>query len=209
MSKPTTSIVGISQRQPSIDFIDNELPAYHRSFANAPTQYDPTVKRYTPAKYLVQENQLAGPSAMDGVVFDPVRNPPQQCGWDDLYSVVVKHLEGLQPEPKDRTAIGYSIRNKNNWSEVFDVVRSARNAYYECKGTRGFLRKFGHKAADEADKAKQVMGFIPDSQYTSPVLGVLNLIFDVCCPPFWDITELKSSRLQRKPVKLDKNLRTA
>ncbi|KAK0612411.1 hypothetical protein B0T17DRAFT_620599 [Bombardia bombarda] len=82
-------------------------------------------------------------------------------------------------EPKEITEKQLTIRNKSDWTAVFDQLESAKESYETSQGLKGGFRKAYRRFAQHV--AQPLLGatrFIPDIDYITPVLGIVQISAD-------------------------------
>ncbi|KUI60968.1 hypothetical protein VP1G_08146 [Cytospora mali] len=101
--------------------------------------------------------------------------------WDSLFtrameSFKVKHAD----EPESIVKLKYSIRDKKDWTGVFEQLETAKKQY--CKEDQGFkpvFRKVYRKFAEHvAQPLLGVSKFVPDVDYVTPVLGAVQVLLE-------------------------------
>ena len=97
----------------------------------------------------------------------------------DIFPEAMRALRSRSKEPEGRVEKGCSIRYGKNWDEVLGILRSVRDSYNKNTGVVGALKKAGRKISDNTDQINQVIWLVPDTNITSPLLRVLNLLIEV------------------------------
>lgn len=163
-------MANIVEQPPPVDSIDNRLSDFHpASHASSDmTRYDAASSKYVP---LGDPRQL--PPAVEAMKF-----------WDNLFPEAVSQLKEKHPAPsvEKRSYDGHSylIRNKANWSEVYDELQAAK-IVYDGRGSVGRVKKGLRVFVDKVKLVRPVTAILPSSEYLSPVLGALQIIMDVSC----------------------------
>lgn len=160
----------------SVDFIENRLPSFHDAFKNSQSQFDPVSGRYIPTA-------MNGPDGADGLrQARPVKE--SMAFWDTIFPMAMNRLTELQPtEPKDRIKNGcdYGIRAARSWPSVYSQLQKARE-HYDGK-TKGFWGRHYKETlrwiVDHSASTKQVIKYVPNIEYVSPVLAAVEVILDV------------------------------
>lgn len=186
--KPTAA-QGFSTRQPTLDFIDTRLPEYHAAFANPQVRFNTALGRYAPVRQRAQNSNMA--QQADDQQLDLLPEQPPPCGpnparrpfWDEMFPQAMAQLRAVRDEPTGLVGTAYSIRGATGWPVIVNTVEVARAKYYNYSGFIGFWKKAGHKMGDHATDAKTLLSLLPDSEYTSLIHCVFDVIFDACpCP---------------------------
>ena len=176
MENVKTPIEGIRLRSPVVDFIDNRLHEFHPAFANPQTHFNVITGHYV---NMDASKSMQASERQIGLQFAE-RHPKDVTPQRDIFPEALKGLRSrCKDEPNGRLERGYSIRCSKNWDEVLSILQRARHSYYNRPGIVGTLKKASRKVGDNTDPINQMIRLIPDNCYTSPILGILNLLFDV------------------------------
>ncbi|KAK0716567.1 hypothetical protein B0T21DRAFT_454341 [Apiosordaria backusii] len=82
-------------------------------------------------------------------------------------------------EPPKLANSGYSIRSQKDWKGVYTQLQRARESYDGTKqGLRGKCKRGWRQVVEHSDLAKRVIKLVPDIEYVSPVLAVLEVILE-------------------------------
>ena len=84
-------------------------------------------------------------------------------------------LDIYQKNNEDKAIVGFKIRDKHTWDEVFREASFAEAQYKGASKVRQVFRSIG----DNATLVDPWLELIPDGDYLSPVRGGLKLIFKV------------------------------
>ncbi|TGO15698.1 hypothetical protein BTUL_0037g00500 [Botrytis tulipae] len=108
--------------------------------------------------------------------IDPQRSMLQQ----DLFPEMMKSFKNeYDKEPKGRCYTKYTIRSQTDWDGVLQILIAAQDARGDAQpGAVGKVKKFAGKINAHSTKVKKLVPLIPSNTYTSPVIIVLNVIFD-------------------------------
>jgi hypothetical protein len=104
--------------------------------------------------------------------------------WDDIFPHAMKKFidDSTPKESRGRPDV-YNIRKQKNWDDVYHCLNTARSHYLTKTGIRGRLIHVWRKAADNVQPLTQVVKFVPDIDYVTPVLGAVEVILDVSSMP--------------------------
>ncbi|UKZ68391.1 uncharacterized protein TrAtP1_009430 [Trichoderma atroviride] len=105
-------------------------------------------------------------------------NPPRRPFWDEMLLPAMAQLSTNRDEPAGLVGTLNSIRAAAGWPEIINTLEVARAKYYNYSGFIGFWKKTSHKFADHANNGKMLFSLLPDSDYTSVVHCVFDVIFD-------------------------------
>ncbi|KAF7956545.1 hypothetical protein EAE96_003880 [Botrytis aclada] len=108
--------------------------------------------------------------------MDPQRSRSQQ----DLFPEMMKSFKNeYDKEPKGRCHTKYTIRSQTDWDGVLKILIAAQVARGDAQpGAAGKAKKFAAKLNAHSTKVKKLVPLIPSNTSTSPVIIVLNVIFD-------------------------------
>ncbi|CAJ2500671.1 Uu.00g035240.m01.CDS01 [Anthostomella pinea] len=179
MSAPVNQAARLERQSPAVDFIDNRMHAYHRFFSNPPTIYDPVLRAYVPITLsnstMQSQVAISSKSTLDA---RPVPPPSEaMLFWASIFPPAMSAITTWYPkEPNGSLEHGTSIRSSTNWSEVYLTLQSAQERFEQPKGFPGKLKRCFRKVVENTQPVQQIMPFIPDGAYTSPVLGALEII---------------------------------
>lgn len=185
MADSSDPISNINLRPLSVIFIDNHLQEYHESLKNSQARYDPALKRYVamaPAAVMQPNSptKLAVEMPLQGRKLRPAVEAMKF--WTHIFEDSMKtFIEKYEKEPKHRNKKGYdySIRRQKNWEDIYAQLQKAREAYDGKKGFWGRVKKGYRQVADQSDTTRQLTKLIPDNEYVSPVLAVVEVLVDV------------------------------
>ena len=195
--EPSKSYIPDLQLQSlAVDFIDNRLDKYHAAFSTPPARYDPVrasfvaVPKSQPDSTMQSQQQQQHPTtppADDTQLSPRPRAEPAHAlkFWDSLF-VRAMHKFTAGPkaakEPSGRVEAGYSIRDKTNWTAVFDTLQRAKQSYFEKKGIKGAVRRVYRAIADHgAPVVLDLTRLVPntDCVFVTPVVGSIQIILEV------------------------------
>ncbi|RSM09135.1 hypothetical protein CEP52_004252 [Fusarium oligoseptatum] len=191
--EPSRSLVPkIELQSPAVDFIDNRLPKYHPAFANRSTRYDSNLGRYVAASEVAMTisdaPEVTAPAADlgEGIPAVDMALPPRPLPspieamkfWDAIFDdsmekfmVVVKGIDD-PAEPQ------HTIRNQANWDGIYNRLEVSRDKYNSTEGISGRTKKIYRRIAGNCQPLIQMTNLAPQSEYTTPVLGVVQLVLE-------------------------------
>lgn len=200
MASTSKSIPDLSLQLPTVDFIDNRLDKYHQAFATPPARYDPRTGEFIICEPIQLIPLLSGsssatfgriPAGAEPVMlaeddFIPPRPLAEPAGtlkfWDSLFFRAMEHFKEEHPiEPKALVDSRCRIRDKEDWTSLFDQLESTKQEY--CNVDKGFksgfkkvYRKFAQHMAQPLIGAVK---FVPDVDCVTPVLGAVQILLEV------------------------------
>ncbi|RYP59351.1 hypothetical protein DL769_008570 [Monosporascus sp. CRB-8-3] len=172
-----------SKRQPCLDFNETRLPEYHEAFASPQVRFNTALGRYAPVPKDGNMGQAVADSQQQLQLLperstNPSSNPPRRPFWDEMFPQAMAQLKTIRDEPAGLVDTPNSIRAAAGWPEIVNTLEVARAKYYNYSGFIGFWKKTGHKIADHATDGKTLFSLLPDSEYTSVIHCVFDVIFD-------------------------------
>jgi hypothetical protein len=184
-----SNIPSIHLQPPSVDFIDNRLPAIHDVFKHSDVHYDPALQKY------VQTQTITDADGLDASTSQALDQPNYTFGdigesekfWGLIFpEAMKKFIQEYPNEPKQRDKSGYSIRTQTKWNGVNEQLHKAREVYDGTKqGFRGRCKRVFRKIGDNtAEPAQNIIRVIPDIDYVSPILGAVQLLLNVSLNSF-------------------------
>lgn len=78
-----------------------------------------------------------------------------------------------------KKGVNYEIRAKRNWEDIYSQLQKAREAYDGTRGFWGRMKRGSRTVADHSATTKQVVKLVPENEYVSPVLAVVEVLVDV------------------------------
>lgn len=107
--------------------------------------------------------------------------------WDCLFPKAMAHLVKSCPhEPEPLVKSGWGIRDKTNWTEVFDQVEAAKNYCSKVDnkfktGFRKVYRKFGEHAAEPSSRLTKLVpaGGDMGAVAVTPIIGCVQILLEV------------------------------
>jgi cell division protein YceG involved in septum cleavage len=179
MAGRSNPIPSIRHQPLSVDFIDNHLQEYHEAFKNPQVRYDPELRRYVATTPRQPSAKLTKEHVPQARKLQPAVEAMRF--WTFIFEDAMKRfMLKYKDEPDHRIKEDdYNIRNKKNWQDIYAQLQKARESYDGQEGFWGRVKKGLRKAADNSDTAKQVIRLVPDNEYVSPVLAVVEVLVDV------------------------------
>lgn len=204
MERPHTLIPEMDQQSPAVDFIENSLDNYHPAFSTPPSRYDPSSGGFVivpppagdgAAAYTIQTasataSEVCNASQVVNTTISPrpIYQPLQALElWDSLFSRAMTQLNQLHPkEPDHLLKYGQRIRDKTDWTQVFDQIEKSKNEYSNVDnklkaGFRKVYRKFGDHAAEPLNRFTKVVpgGGDLGSVAVTPIIGCVQILLEV------------------------------
>lgn len=107
--------------------------------------------------------------------------------WDGLFPRAMAQLVKAHPyESEHLVKSGWKIRDKTNWTDVFDQVESAKNhsSNVDSKFKAGFrkvYRKFGEHAAEPLNRVTKLVpaGGDMGAVAVTPIIGCIQILLEV------------------------------
>lgn len=107
--------------------------------------------------------------------------------WDCLFpKAMVNFVKTCPREPEPLIKSGWGIRDKTNWTEVFDQVEAAKNYCSKVDnkvkaGFRKVYRKFGEHAAEPSNRLTKLVpaGGDMGAVAVTPLIGCVQILLEV------------------------------
>lgn len=107
--------------------------------------------------------------------------------WDALFPQAMAHFVKEHPhEPEHVVNSAWRIRDKTNWTEVFDQVEAAKNdcSKFDNKFKAGFrkvYRNFGEHAAEPLNRMTKLVPAGGDigAVAVTPIIGCVQVLLEV------------------------------
>lgn len=107
--------------------------------------------------------------------------------WDILFPRAKAQLIKAHPhEPERLVKSGWTIRDKTNWTDVFDQVEAAKNNFSKVDnkfkaGFRKVYRKFGERAAEPLNRVTKLVpaGGDMGAVAVTPIIGCVQILLEV------------------------------
>lgn len=214
MQRPKTQVPNLQLQSPTVDFIENRLDKHHPAFSTPPSHFDPALGSFIidnveaenrgPATSRVglalpeqSPETLSTPVPMEGgalvirhASISPRPSPkPLEAleFWASYFPQAMKQFIETHPvEPEQLVKSGQRIRDKDDWTQVFDHLEAARNEYSKVDnkfkaGFRTVYRKFGDHAADPLHRLTKLVpgGGELGSAAVTPIVGCVQILLEV------------------------------
>ncbi|KAJ0164049.1 hypothetical protein CTA2_1862 [Colletotrichum tanaceti] len=196
-----------SRQPPSVDFIHHHLPQHHKAFSGLMVHYDSSLGRYVPSNQALTTAavNMSAQTALDSHpdAVSPSHSTSQDLGkpshgtiplrptwtsigsmslWNEIFQEAMNQFKDATTEPKDRCKSQTSIRAEGDWESVCTKLEEARRRYQGDGGRSEWFRKKRRDAADQAPLVAEVVGtaakVLPDSMFSSPILGAVQVILN-------------------------------
>ena len=109
---------------------------------------------------------------------DEVKSITRMTFWDAMFPTAMKSF-AQNPEPKKRSRSPYHIRLEQSWIGVYEKLGAARQKYIDTKGIAGKLREVRRTLGDNVQIIGNLLRFVPEIDYVTPVLGIVGIMLDV------------------------------
>ncbi|KAF5966098.1 hypothetical protein FBULB1_11844 [Fusarium bulbicola] len=110
----------------------------------------------------------------DNTIEDSDRRP----FWEEMLPEAMEELKSTRDEPKRLAGTTRSIRDLKGWVDVVNVLEKARPNYYDYSGFIGFWKRSAHKMTDNVDEGKRLLSLLPNTDYSSVIRCVFDIVFD-------------------------------
>lgn len=183
----------------SVQFIDDDLKDLHNALKHPLSAYDTHSRRYVAVSSrsgLPSGEELA-PHLTETITEDessfeqnqalvPATTP--MTFWDSIFQVSLDRFRTLwpdEPQGREKSGFNYSIRQKLTWEDIYDQLQKAREFYDgDTKGLWGrhaksYTKKRRSFIDHTAPVARQAVRFVPQMDYTTPVVAAVQVIVDV------------------------------
>lgn len=106
--------------------------------------------------------------------------------WDALFPQALAYLIAAHPqEPERLVKLGWRVRDKRNWTEVFDQIESAANDCFKSdKKLKGRFRKVYRKFGEDANRTSNISKLVPaggdmGAVPVTPIIGCVQILLEV------------------------------
>ncbi|CVL02634.1 uncharacterized protein FMAN_00137 [Fusarium mangiferae] len=98
--------------------------------------------------------------------------------WEEMLPEAMEELKSSRDEPKSLAGTTRSIRGLEGWVDIVNGLEKARANYYDYSGFIGFWKRSAHKMADNVDDGKRLLSLLPNTDYSSVIHCVFDIVFD-------------------------------
>ncbi|KAF5658407.1 hypothetical protein FCIRC_12908 [Fusarium circinatum] len=173
---------GFIRRQPCLKFIEERLPEFHEAFASPDVQFSTARGRFEP----MAPSQDAGAGTEESGEHDlrdilpdhATKDSDRRPFWEEMLPEAMKELKLTRDEPKRLAGTTRSIRDLKGWVDIVNVLEKARANYYDYSGFIGFWKRSAHKMTDNVDEGKRLLSLLPNTDYSSVIHCVFDIVFD-------------------------------
>ncbi|KAF8853903.1 hypothetical protein BDZ45DRAFT_62075 [Acephala macrosclerotiorum] len=190
--EPSKSYIPDLQLQSlAIDFIDKRLDKYHPAFATPPARYDPALGSFIAVSTPHLDNTTMESQQQPSTTpqTEDVQLPPRPLAepakalkfWDSIFVRAMDQFKLGPKEPKGRVEAGFSIRDKKDWTAVFDILERAKQLYFKGAKITSAIRRVYRKMADHlAPVVLDLTNLVPETgcMFVTPVLGSVQIILE-------------------------------
>lgn len=197
---PQSSSTPRTERPPmSVQFIDDDLKDLHNALKHPLSAYDSHSRRYVAvsstsglasgeelAPHLTDTIPEGGSSFGQSQALVPATTP--MTFWDSIFQASLDRFRTLwpdEPQGREKSGFNYSIRQKLTWEDIYGQLQKAREFYDgDTKGLWGrhaksYTKKRRSFIDHTAPVARQAVRFVPQMDYTTPVVAAVQVIVDV------------------------------
>ncbi|KAJ4075774.1 hypothetical protein NW761_013036 [Fusarium oxysporum] len=173
---------GIIRRQPCLEFIEERLFEFHEAFSNPDVRFSTARGRFEPMTHnqdagagteLPGENDL--PDILPG---DTTKDSNRRPFWEEMLPEAMEELKSTRDEPQRLAGTTRSIRDLKGWVDIVNNLEKSRANYYNYSGFIGFWKRSAHKMADNVDDGKRLLSLLPNTDYSSVIHCVFDIVFD-------------------------------
>lgn len=201
---PSDSTPRIQRPPISVQFIDDDLKDLHNALKHPLSAYDSHARRYvavsstsglaggeTRAPHFTDTMMEDGSSSEQSQALVPAVTP--MTFWDSIFQVSVDRFKTMwpdEPQGREKSGYNYSIRKKSTWEDIYAQLQKAREFYDgDTKGLWGrHAQSYNKKRRSFIDHttpiARQAVRFVPQMDYTTPVVAAVQVLVDVSIPNF-------------------------
>lgn len=174
---------GFIRRQPCLEFIEERLPEFHEAFANPDVQFSTARGRFEPMTHNQDPatgSQEPGEHELPDILPEHTsEDSDRRPFWEEMLPEAMEELKSSRDEPKRLAGTTRSIRGLNGWVDIVNVLEKARANYYDYSEFIGFWKRSAHKMADNVDDGKRLLSLLPNTDYSSVIHCVFDIVFDV------------------------------
>jgi hypothetical protein len=121
---------------------------------------------------------------------EDVRLPPRPLAepakalkfWNSIFDPAMDQFNLGPKEPGGRVKAGFSIRDKKDWTAVFDQLERAEKLYFEEEKIKGAFRRVYRTVADHiVPVVLDLTYLVPETgcMFVTPVVGSIQIILEV------------------------------
>lgn len=196
---PSSSMPRTERPPMSVQFIDDDLKDLHNALKHPLSAYDTQAGRYVAAssRFGLASRETYGPNITDTIMEDGSSSEQTQAlvpattpmtFWDSIFQVSLDRFKALwpdEPQGREKSGYDYSIRRKATWEDIYAQLQKAREFYDgDTKGLWGRHAKSYNKTRRSiidhtVPIARQAVRFVPEMDYTTPVVAAVQVIVDV------------------------------
>ncbi|KAF5591405.1 hypothetical protein FPANT_5680 [Fusarium pseudoanthophilum] len=173
---------GTIRRQPCLEFIQERLFEFHEAFSNPDVRFSTARGRFEPMTH----NQDAGTGTEPPGEYEipdilpdtTTKHSDRRPFWEEMLPEAMEELKSTRDEPKRLIGTTHSIRGLKGWVGIVNVLEMARANYYDYSGFIGFWKRSAHKVADNVDEGKRLLSLLPNTEYSSVIHCVFDIVFD-------------------------------
>ncbi|KAF5241185.1 hypothetical protein FANTH_9181 [Fusarium anthophilum] len=173
---------GFVRRQPCLEFIEERLPEFHEAFANPDIQFSTARGRFepmAPSQDVGAGTEQPGEHDLPDILPDnTTKDSDQRPFWEEMLPEAMEELKSTRDEPKRLAGTTRSIRDLKGWVDIVNVLEKARANYYDYSGFIGFWKRSAHKMTDNVDEGKRLLSLLPNTDYSSVIHCVFDIVFD-------------------------------
>ncbi|CCT61542.1 uncharacterized protein FFUJ_01979 [Fusarium fujikuroi IMI 58289] len=173
---------GTRRRQPCLEFIEERLPEFHEAFANRDVRFSIARGRFEPMKHNQDPATGSQPpkdhELPDILPEDNLGDSDRRPFWEEMLPEAMEELKSSRDEPKRLAGTTRSIRGLKGWVDIVNGLEKARANYYDYSGFIGFWKRSAHKMADNVDDGKRLLSLLPNTDYSSVIHCVFDIVFD-------------------------------
>ncbi|KAL1857622.1 hypothetical protein Daus18300_010262 [Diaporthe australafricana] len=214
MESPQGQIPKLQLQSPAVDFIENSLDKYHPAFSTPPSRYDHYIggfviqnppdmmsARPAPAMIVAMHDDSPAPVTALAVPAEPSPTPESAAAnpshplpqpvqslefWDSLFPRAMALLIEAHPdEPEYLMKSSQRLRDKTNWTQVFDQIELAKDDYSKVDksfkaGFRKVHRKFGDHFAEPFNRMTKLVPAGGDlgTAAVTPIIGCVQILLE-------------------------------
>ncbi|KAF5532030.1 hypothetical protein FMEXI_12685 [Fusarium mexicanum] len=173
---------GFVRRQQCLEFIKERLPEFHEAFANPDVQFSTARGRFepmAPSQDVDAGTEQPGEHDLPDILPDDTpKDSDRRPFWEEMLPEAIEELKYTRDEPKRLAGTTRSVRDLKGWVDIVNVLEKARANYYDYSGFIGFWKRSAHKMTDNVDEGKRLLSLLPNTDYSSVIHCVFDIVFD-------------------------------